>query len=125
MILNSWKEIASYLGCSVRTAQRLEHDGMPVRRPAGHSRSAVLAFTDEIDLWLKSAKVEHETLPTVYCVRREGLLRLSAQLSALRQQIAECRERSTTVRQQAITIRGRLPFKTSAASVQPETVPTS
>jgi hypothetical protein len=52
-ILQSWKQIASYLGRGVRTIQRYEVQlGLPVHRPAGSSRSAVMAFSDEIDAWL-------------------------------------------------------------------------
>jgi hypothetical protein len=55
-ILNSWKEIATYLGRGVRTVQRWEADlGLPVHRPKGKDRSAVLALTDEIDAWLRQA----------------------------------------------------------------------
>ena len=54
-ILNSWKEIALYLGKSVRTVQRMEVElGLPVRRPRGHARSSVIAFRTELDQWLKS-----------------------------------------------------------------------
>ncbi|HVZ17217.1 MAG TPA: response regulator [Terriglobales bacterium] len=54
-ILNSWKEIAAYLGKSVRTVQRMEVElGLPVRRPKGHARSSVMAFSTELDQWLKS-----------------------------------------------------------------------
>jgi CheY-like chemotaxis protein len=54
-ILNSWKEIASYLGKSVRTVQRMEVElGLPIRRPKGHARSSVIALTAELDEWLKS-----------------------------------------------------------------------
>ena len=56
IVLNSWKEIANYVGRGVRTVQRWEADlGMPVRRPRAKSRSAVLAMSDEIDAWLRSA----------------------------------------------------------------------
>src|SRR5262249_2050618 len=52
-ILNSWKEIARYLDRGVRTAQRWERDlQLPVRRPRGKRRSAVLAIPKEIDAWL-------------------------------------------------------------------------
>jgi hypothetical protein len=52
-ILNSWKEVAHYLGRGVRTVQRWEHDlGLPVRRPRGKSRSAIIAFREELDGWL-------------------------------------------------------------------------
>ena len=52
-ILHSWKEIASYVGRGVRTIQRYEAQfGLPVHRLGGRSRSAVMAFSDEIDAWL-------------------------------------------------------------------------
>ena len=55
-ILNSWKEIATYVGRGVRTVQRYELQfGFPVRRPAGMFRGSVMAFSDEIDAWLNRA----------------------------------------------------------------------
>jgi phage terminase Nu1 subunit (DNA packaging protein) len=52
-ILNSWKEIAGYLGRGLRTAQRWERElGLPVRRPRGRSRTAVFALRKELDSWL-------------------------------------------------------------------------
>ncbi len=57
-ILNSWKEIANYLGRGVRTVQRWEAQlGLPVHRPAGKDHSAVLAFSSELDDWLNSRPV--------------------------------------------------------------------
>src|SRR5215813_6009104 len=54
LVLNSWKEIADYMGRGVRTVQRYERDlRLPVHRPAGKSRSSVIAFADEIDLWMR------------------------------------------------------------------------
>jgi len=55
-VLNSWKEVASYMGRGVRTVQRWERElGLPVRRPRGKSRSAVIAFRGELDQWLHRA----------------------------------------------------------------------
>ena len=55
-LLNSWKEIANYLGRGVRTVQRYEHDlGLPVRRPRGKSRSAVIALTSDLDAWVRKS----------------------------------------------------------------------
>jgi hypothetical protein len=52
-VLHSWKDISNYMGYGVRTLQRYEGQrGLPVHRPAGKTRSAVLAFSDELDLWL-------------------------------------------------------------------------
>ncbi len=57
-ILNSWKEIAAYLGRGVRTVQRWEADlGLPVHRPKGKDRSAVLGFSEELDAWLRHTPV--------------------------------------------------------------------
>lgn len=56
--LDSWKEIADYLGRDVRTAMRwAKSNGLPVRRVAGKGRS-VFAFTHEIDTWLAGAHLE-------------------------------------------------------------------
>ena len=61
-ILNSWKEIASYLGRGVRTIQRYEEQlGLPVHRPAGTDRSAVLAFADELEQWLRNTPIRNGT----------------------------------------------------------------
>ncbi len=51
-ILDGWKEIAEYVGKSVRTVQRWEkEEGFPVRRVM--SKKSVFAYVDEIDNWLK------------------------------------------------------------------------
>lgn len=54
-ILHCWKEIADYLSAGVRTVQRWETEfALPVRRPRGAKRSAVLAFSSEIDEWVRT-----------------------------------------------------------------------
>jgi hypothetical protein len=55
-ILNGWKEISAYINRSVRTVQRWEARlGLPVYRPALKDRSAVVAFSDELDGWISRA----------------------------------------------------------------------
>jgi hypothetical protein len=55
-ILNGWKEISSYINRSVRTVQRWEARlELPVYRPALKDRSAVMAFSDELDRWISRA----------------------------------------------------------------------
>lgn len=55
-ILSTWKEIAAYLNCGVRTVQRWEAElKLPVRRPRGKARSGVIAFRTELDEWLTRA----------------------------------------------------------------------
>ena len=59
IVLNSWKEIANYIGRGVRTVQRWEQlYDFPVHRPSGHDRSSVFALSEEIDHWLKIAPVK-------------------------------------------------------------------
>lgn len=55
-VLNGWKEIAQHLSRGVRTVQRWELElGLPIRRPRGKSRSAVVAVAAELDAWLATA----------------------------------------------------------------------
>jgi hypothetical protein len=53
--LNSWKEIANYMGMGVRTVQRYEElYGLPVRRISGSrvgNRRPVISTRSEIDAW--------------------------------------------------------------------------
>ncbi len=59
-VLNSWKEIATYLGRSVRTVQRWEQDlSLPVHRPRGGERTAVVAFPRELDEWLRRTPLHY------------------------------------------------------------------
>jgi hypothetical protein len=55
-VLTCWKDIANYLGKGVRTVQRWEQSfGLPVRRPNGiDHKSAVVAYTRDLDEWLNS-----------------------------------------------------------------------
>jgi len=52
--LDSWKEIAGYLGRDLRTVRRWEKEkGLPVRRVPGGERSAVFAYPEEINKWMR------------------------------------------------------------------------
>ncbi|MGC2744236.1 MAG: helix-turn-helix domain-containing protein [Candidatus Angelobacter sp.] len=58
-VLNSWKEIATYLGRGVRTVQRWESElQLPIHRPRGKNRSAVVAFRKELDDWLRATPLQ-------------------------------------------------------------------
>ena len=55
-ILSGWKDIANYLGKGVRTVQRYEQTfRLPVRRPMGGPRGAVIASRLEIDEWISQS----------------------------------------------------------------------
>ena len=50
--LDSWKEIAAYLGRDVSTVRRWERDEhLPVHRHQHHSRASVYAYASELDGW--------------------------------------------------------------------------
>lgn len=58
-VLASWKGIAAYFGCNVRTAKRWERErGLPVRRAPGKKNGTVFARTSELDAWLESRENE-------------------------------------------------------------------
>jgi hypothetical protein len=60
-VVAGWKEIARYLGKGVRTVQRYEREmGLPIRRPAGRSRAAVIATKAELDAWVAASPVRME-----------------------------------------------------------------
>jgi tetratricopeptide (TPR) repeat protein len=62
--LDSWKEIAAYLGRSERTVRRWEeHEGLPVHRLAHEKRGSVYAFRRELDLWRTSRSQLTEETP--------------------------------------------------------------
>ena len=52
-LLSSWKEIASYLDCDVRTCLRWEKDlGLPVQRLGESPRTRVFAYKEDLDQWM-------------------------------------------------------------------------
>jgi hypothetical protein len=116
-ILNSWKEIASYLNRGVRTVQRWERDlGLPVRRPRGHDRSAVIAIPEELDNWLRHAP-ERERVQRPASMNRERLHanreRLHERVSTLKVTLDRTRELCTHIQEkhaslpQAVSKNGR------------------
>src|SRR5713226_5207460 len=53
--LDSWGEIASYLGREVRTVQRWERtEGLPVHRHEHKKKSTVYSYAGELDAWIKN-----------------------------------------------------------------------
>jgi hypothetical protein len=88
-ILNSWKEIANYLGRGVRTVQRWESDlGLPVHRPKGKDRSAVLAFPFQLEAWLGNTPVRSRDWGSTSPDSGDGEQRNAAQPSNGKQRIA-------------------------------------
>lgn len=56
-LLSGWKEIANYMHQGVRTVQRWELIGLPVRRVKTSSRSPVIALAEDLDVWARSLHV--------------------------------------------------------------------
>lgn len=107
-VLHSWKDIANYASRGVRTLQRYEAKlGFPIHRPAGKSRSAVLAFSDEIDEWLGKTPMAAIVAPRPLIAdqlreRREWLaVAANAKLGYERAQIAYegCKQQSRRVQE--------------------------
>ncbi len=63
--LDSWKEIAAYLGRDLSTVMRWEKEkGLPVHRLPGGKRQAVFALKEEIDVGLLGHPPESPAVPT-------------------------------------------------------------
>ena len=79
-VRRSWKEIADYLGVSVRAVQAWEKErGLPVHRLGTGTRARVFAFVDELEDWRSRAAVapfapRRRRVPTAYTRVLIGLL---------------------------------------------------
>jgi Tol biopolymer transport system component len=63
--LDSWKEIAAYLGRGIRTVQRWEREeGLPVHRLAHADRGSVFADSTELTEWWKSREIAPPVKPS-------------------------------------------------------------
>jgi hypothetical protein len=60
--LSGWKEIAEHLHLGVRTAQRWERLGLPVRRVSDSPCSPVVAIPDELELWARTRNVKEDAV---------------------------------------------------------------
>ena len=65
-LLQSWKEIAAYLGRSERTCRRWETESrLPIHRIDGSVRGSVFAYKSELDRWMDEILHEEEAPPSV------------------------------------------------------------
>jgi phage terminase Nu1 subunit (DNA packaging protein) len=84
-LLSSWKEIATCLNRGVRTVQRWERCGLPVRRPAGAESNVVMAVESDLREWLKNSKNRRASMG----LDLEELQMLSARLAIVKEQIRQ------------------------------------
>jgi hypothetical protein len=83
-VLNSWKEIATYLGRGVRTVQRYERElHLPVRRFNGKPHASVVALPGDLDAWLREVALSDPFL--------SPKSRSAAAANAVRSSVAESR----------------------------------
>ncbi len=115
-VLTCWKDIANYMGKGVRTVQRWEQEfGLPVRRPLGSNKKAVLARPSDLDTWVAlrcSARVPVPLTPSGK--RQDSVIRLaalSAQIQTARQLrddnrllLGEVRSALHSLQQQILTL---------------------
>src|SRR6188474_3749012 len=63
--LDSWKEIAAYLGRGMRTVQRWEREeGLPVHRLVHGKRGSIYARREELAAWWESRRLTLAAPPT-------------------------------------------------------------
>ena len=69
--LESWKEIAVYLGRDVSTVRRWEKDeALPVRRHLHQARSSVYAYASELEAWKAARQPGFDQAPLAMPWRR-------------------------------------------------------
>ena len=121
-ILSGWKEISTHIKRGVRTAQRWEALlGMPVYRPALKDRSAVVAFSDELDRWISRSVPDAQTSTEVG--HESGtLLRLRNNMSSLAWHTSELASQTRLLREQ---IRGSLETHRNRSTPRRHRIPTA
>src|SRR5437899_10933756 len=78
LMLNSWKEIASFLDRGVRTVQRWERElQLPVHRIGKGKRSPVYALVPELKFWIATSGLN--STPQRHAGERTGTLSLVKQ----------------------------------------------
>lgn len=81
--LESWKEIAAYLGKGVRTVVRWEAtEGLPVHRQTHERRCSVVAYPSEVDAWRQRRLAAPKNAASVPPRRRVALLAVACATGA-------------------------------------------
>lgn len=128
--LNSWKEIAAFLGRGLRTVQRWEHDlDLPVHRNGTGPRSPVYALTTELNFWITTwgamrGEAAHGSplkLPAGKPV--ENSRRLASKIHTLVRAVAENsvrqRRQAEVLEKRILEIRSRMKARVSRKTAPP------
>ena len=115
--MTTWKEIASYLGKSVRTVQRWEHLGLPIRRPNARIRSAVVTTSEELDGWLARCsngrtELTADSRPVEEPAQRSGDVRIKIHQLAAQADLAK--RRAVLIHDQIEQIQARMKSRAAA-----------
>src|SRR5215470_16935151 len=93
-LLSGWKEIADNLHTGVRTAQRWERFGLPVRRVSESGCSPVVAISEEIEQWAR----KRQTRASRYALVKSALL--TGKLAELRSEQRRTFRKTKTILKQ-------------------------
>ena len=108
-VLNSWKDIATHLHTSVRTAQRWEmHFGLPIHRPSGTHKGPVLAFEKELDQWIQAGGAAAQNGHSQAPEPRKGHDDLAPRVLAAMERAQRMRDLALQISLRAQELRGRL-----------------
>ena len=70
MILAGWKEISQHLRYGVRTVQRWEREGLPVKRVRNSPPSPVVADSEQLDSWILHRRLPPGAPPNLVASRQ-------------------------------------------------------
>ena len=116
-ILNSWKEVAVYMGRGVRTVQRWERElHLPVRRPRGRSRSAVIAIKGELDEWLLHSPVGRSEAERLRRLKTNAAQHVHVSTAAVTKNSHRLLEQSSSIQQEIRDLHDRLKRTLALAS---------
>jgi tetratricopeptide (TPR) repeat protein len=91
--LDSWKEVAAYLNCGVRTVQRWERsEGLPIRRHLHKAQATVYAYTAEIDKWRERRSPEAPRSDYKVPTEKSALVGRGAELTRLHEHLRRALE---------------------------------
>lgn len=89
MILTGWKEIAKHLRYGVRTVQRWEGKGLPVKHVNDGPRSPVVADSEELDAWILRRSSIPPEAPKDLTENLRRARELQLQINQSRKELAE------------------------------------
>jgi hypothetical protein len=116
--LDSWKEIAVFLRCGVRTVQRWEKtEGLPVHRHVHMKRGTIYALCSELEAWLRRRDGSRKSMSTPLHPF-DRLRSLTSQQLALAADLQSLLQQNADMRTQILERRSRERFVVAATAQQ-------